>query len=144
MSDRLPTSEAARAVETSPSPTPIRWIALAAISAGWLAAWLAPWEAIWRVRTCLFHNLTGHPCPLCGLTHSCVYAAHGDWSASLAANPLGPIFMAGSIVLAVAVAILLALRAPRWDMEAFFRNRPLIRYGIVAVFLLNWLWLLFR
>ena len=40
---------------------------------------------------CPFKNVTGIPCPGCGLTRSVVLFAHGDWSHSIAFHPLGPI-----------------------------------------------------
>jgi len=39
--------------------------------------------------TCSFHNMTGLPCPGCGLTRSLVAAVHGDISGSLAFHRLG-------------------------------------------------------
>ena len=40
---------------------------------------------------CAFHNVTGWPCPGCGLTRSWVSMAHGHVSASLIWHPLGPL-----------------------------------------------------
>ena len=38
---------------------------------------------------CPFYNLTGLPCPGCGLTRSFVCLGHGQWQASLHWHPLG-------------------------------------------------------
>lgn len=39
---------------------------------------------------CPFHNLTGLPCPGCGLTRAFVCCAHGQLLAALGYHPLGP------------------------------------------------------
>ena len=57
---------------------------------------------------CAFHNLTGLPCPGCGITRSVVCCAHGLWHAALAYHPLGPPVFVGLIT--VALARLLRLR----------------------------------
>lgn len=38
---------------------------------------------------CTFRNITGQPCPGCGLVRSLVVAVHGDFRASLAHHRLG-------------------------------------------------------
>jgi hypothetical protein len=40
---------------------------------------------------CLFYNLTGLPCPGCGLTRSFVCLGHGHWREALHWHPLGPL-----------------------------------------------------
>jgi hypothetical protein len=42
---------------------------------------------------CLTKRMAGIPCPGCGLTHSWVAAAHGEFAQSLAANPFGLLLM---------------------------------------------------
>ena len=45
-----------------------------------------PW-----VRLCGFHWLTGHDCPLCGLTRGVFALAKGQWSEALHWNALSPL-----------------------------------------------------
>ena len=66
---------------------------------------------------CVFHAVTGVPCPLCGMTRSVTATMHLRLHDALAFNPAG--------VLAVLVAIALLLRAgprslsvPRWAVPA--------------------------
>ena len=44
---------------------------------------------------CPFKNVTGLPCPGCGLTRSVVYAAHGQWQQAFTYHPFGLLFFAG-------------------------------------------------
>src|SRR5690348_8340698 len=75
-----------------------------------LAAALAPMPATGATSVggvpslCLFHHLTGLPCPGCGMTRSVVCCAHGAWGQAVAFHPLGPLVFAG-LVLAVAARL---------------------------------------
>jgi hypothetical protein len=54
---------------------------------------------------CIFHNVTGYPCPACGFTRSFVCFAHGDLHDSLRYHPLGPLLfvvLAGWSIIGVA------------------------------------------
>lgn len=43
---------------------------------------------------CGFHWLTGHPCPLCGLTRGLFALAHGRWAEASHLNALTPLAFA--------------------------------------------------
>ena len=65
-----------------------------------------PAIARWTDAGCLFHGLTGLPCPGCGLTTSLLALARGDAQASWAANPAGfgvAALLVGQAVVAVAL-----------------------------------------
>jgi hypothetical protein len=47
-----------------------------------------------RWRLCVFHWLTGRPCPLCGLTRGLFELAKGHWRAALHFNLLSPLAFA--------------------------------------------------
>jgi Protein of unknown function (DUF2752) len=50
-----------------------------------------------HVRLCGFYWLTGHPCPLCGMTRALFALAKGHWSEALrfhALSPLGLLMLA--------------------------------------------------
>ena len=57
---------------------------------------------------CAFQNLSGLPCPGCGITRSVVCCAHGLWNAAIAYHPLGPPVFA--CLVASALVRLLRLR----------------------------------
>ena len=44
---------------------------------------------------CVFHRLTGLPCPTCGMTRAVCHAVHGHWAQSVALHPAGLILVAG-------------------------------------------------
>ncbi|MCL4234049.1 MAG: DUF2752 domain-containing protein [Deltaproteobacteria bacterium] len=134
----------ARAVTRPASPNALRGVWAALIAAGWLAAWLVPWEGVFRHRTCPFFNITGLPCPACGMTRACVFTAHGDWVAALLANPLGPALMAASVVALGALASLIATNAPRLALEDYLRDRAWIRVSAAAILMVNWAGLIAR
>lgn len=68
---------------------------VAAAGAGILAtAWVLP--GLWArgvnpVPPCLFHQVTGLPCPMCGGTRSFAAMAHGDLAAAVHVFPIGPL-----------------------------------------------------
>jgi hypothetical protein len=55
-------------------------------------------------RLCIFHTLTGHPCPTCGATRCWLALAQGRWLDALWYNPLwftltlaaGPLLLVGA------------------------------------------------
>jgi hypothetical protein len=46
-------------------------------------------------EVCVFHRLTGLPCPTCGMTRAVCHAVHGHWAQSVAWHPAGLILAAG-------------------------------------------------
>jgi hypothetical protein len=54
-----------------------------------LAAVPLPDEPLFNL--CGFHWLTGHPCPLCGITRGIFALAKGHWDAAIHWNALSPL-----------------------------------------------------
>jgi hypothetical protein len=46
-------------------------------------------------EVCVFHWLTGLPCPTCGMTRAVCHAVHGHWAQSVAWHPAGLILVTG-------------------------------------------------
>jgi hypothetical protein len=92
------------------------------------------------LRPCLFRSITGVPCPSCGATRSVFALLDGDVSGALSLNPL---VFAGTVAFLVGGVV-----APLWAWRrgtAPRLPRPLpwsIRLGLVALILLNWIWLI--
>ncbi len=82
---------------------------------------------------CPFRALTGLPCPGCGLTRSWVYAAHGWWQESFAANPFGLLVVAAVLVFAVVVVVRRVRRRPPPELDKALKHP--VALGIGAVWL---------
>jgi len=80
---------------------------------------------------CPFRALTGLPCPGCGLTRSWVYAAHGWWRESFAANPFGLVVVAAILALAVTVVVKRVRRTPPPQLDKLLRHPLAIGIGAV-------------
>ena len=92
--------------------------------------------------TCTFHNLTGLPCPGCGLTRSLVAALHGDVKQSFQYHRLGLLTLL--YVLLQFIYRIGAIAVPVLTVRIFGPEKYLNR-GIVilaALYLLNWVFLL--
>lgn len=129
----------------------MRWTPLSAAERqlafiwGGLALGLLALKPLWPLivpflRPCLFHSITGVPCPTCGATRSVLALLDGDLLGAAALNPL---------VFAATVAFLLGgVAAPLWAWRRgtaprFARQIPMpVRVGLVALILANWVWLI--
>jgi uncharacterized protein DUF2752 len=81
---------------------------------------------------CLFRELTGLPCPLCGGTTAAVLLGHGDLKGALGASPL-------AVGLLATWPLLDVIRPPRW----WYRKR--IRWTVIAAVLIaSEIWQLVR
>lgn len=73
------------------------WLVAAASALALKPLWLA---LTLHLRPCVFHSLTGIPCPTCGTTRAATAFLDGNLVAAFAANPLaavvGVLFVAGA------------------------------------------------
>jgi hypothetical protein len=84
---------------------------------------------------CAFYELTGIPCPGCGLTRSWVSALHGDLGASLTHHPLGWLVLLYVLAQGVRHAAWLALPARRVRIDRIARrlDRGIALLGILLL-----------
>jgi hypothetical protein len=87
---------------------------------------------------CLFHALTGRPCPTCGTTRMVLAIAHGNLREAAASNPL--MFAVGIVVLGLAVLRIGCRRRVVWITSA--RSRGILAAALVMAILANWVYLL--
>jgi len=57
------------------------------------------------VPVCMFRNVTGLPCPGCGLTRAFCAISHGQFSSAWEYNPFGYLFYAGAVALLLYPAV---------------------------------------
>ncbi|MEA2683536.1 MAG: hypothetical protein QOK05_1864 [Chloroflexota bacterium] len=116
-------------------------VRVAAAGAGLLgAAWVLP--SLWArgvnpVPPCLFHQVTGQPCPFCGGTRSFAAMAHGNLAAAVHVYPVGPLMflLVAALVVYSAWAVASGRRI-RVDLDDRLKRGLLI--GVVVVLALNW------
>jgi len=90
------------------------------------------------IPPCLFHQITGQPCPMCGATRSFVALAHADFGKAVYLYPLAPLmFLAMLIGLGYGGWVMLTGRRITWRPSRRAQQR--IGLVIVALFAANWL-----
>ena len=84
-------------------------------------------------EVCIFHALTGLPCPLCGLTRSFVSLSHGHLLQAFLWHPAGPIlfFLAVAILLVNGCSIVLSAPGSRLWVQTAAQFSAKITPGIV-------------
>jgi hypothetical protein len=116
-------------------------LALAGIGAAGALA-IAPLVAPFA-PACLFHALTGLPCPSCGATRAVVALADGDVGRALAFNPLVTLGVLAFLAAGMAALPWVALRGPV-PVEARAVSTGRLRLGVAATLAAQWAWLVIR
>ena len=116
------------------------WLTVSSGGLALVATWLAlklPWPL------CLFHVLTGHPCLTCGATRSAVAFFHGQFLAAFQWNPLAFLFYCALSLFNVYALAVILMHWPRLRIARLTASeRTFIRGSIMALFALNWVYLL--
>lgn len=92
---------------------------------------------------CGFRKLTGIPCPGCGLTRVADRVAHFNVLGALKANPLGTVAAVGFALAIVASVAHLTFKVPVPELVLDDREWKRVRWGAVALFALNYAWVIF-
>ena len=103
-------------------------------------AWVLPqlWaRGVSPIPPCLFHTLTGQPCPFCGGTRSFVAMAHGNIGAAVHVFPIGPLLFAG-LVVAVVYSLWSLASGRRVSVSMDQGLRRTLTGIAVALLLANW------
>lgn len=94
---------------------------------------------------CLFKNVTGIPCPSCGITRAMILFLNGEWQAGVMTNPFVVLAVVAMLVVpAWLVFDVLSgkpsfLQAFRW-LEERVKTNKLIWIPLVVLALANWGW----
>jgi hypothetical protein len=88
-------------------------------------------------RPCTFYQLTGRPCPGCGLTTAFAYMAHGRPLAAVIVQPFGAVLF--GLTLAAAVALTTTALVGRSWLPLLYRPSLVVwLYGFVFLWLAGW------
>lgn len=90
---------------------------------------------------CLFKNITGIPCPSCGITRSLVFLARGDISDAFYFNPLGILAAVALVTFPVWIMIDILLKKSSFyqfyqALEKFFRRRWVAIPAILTILII--------
>ena len=110
-----------------------------------LGAGAATWVFL-RLPTpdCVFHLLTGYPCPSCGMTRMAIALFHGDWLTALRMQPLGLLLLFTAVLYWGADARRewrTGAGVPLYD--ALFTHRRWLRWSLLSAIACNWLFLIY-
>jgi hypothetical protein len=116
------------------------WLSVSSGGVALAAMWLAlrlPWPI------CLFHALTGHPCLTCGATRSAVAFFHAHFLTAFQWNPLAFLFYCALALFNVYAFAVIIMHWPRLRLVRLTASeKKFIRGSIIALFALNWVYLL--
>jgi hypothetical protein len=124
-----------------------RWPVVPLWAVGFVVLWasvvilarVVAWRTGARLDLCLFHRLTGHPCPTCGTTRGLLAMARGAWRESFAWNPLT---MMGAVIGSLAVAGRV-VTAKTLEFQLTSRERRLLLTVGLVLLGINWIWLIY-
>jgi hypothetical protein len=114
-------------------------IALLGAAAAWLRMRLT---VEWLPSLCVFHSLTGIPCPACGSTRALAALAAAHPGEALALNPLITFVAAGCVALGL---LSTACRLAGWRLFSFRlerREEAAARAATALLIGVNWLYLI--
>jgi hypothetical protein len=92
---------------------------------------------------CTFREMTGIPCPGCGLTRVADRVAHLNLVGAFQANPLGTVAALGFAVAAVLTALHLIFGIPIPEVVLSEREWRRVRFGVLGLFLANYAFVVF-
>jgi len=116
------------------------WLGLIALAGLAAAAWV---HLGLKTSPCLFHSLTGLPCPTCGGTRCVINLLNGHFAAAFAWNPM--VFLGAAAAAAYALYALAAImfRLPRVRLSMLTSTEAHVtRIVVAAVLAANWIYLI--
>ncbi|MBN1268975.1 MAG: DUF2752 domain-containing protein [Kiritimatiellae bacterium] len=94
------------------------------------------------IPPCLFHALTGIPCPTCGSYRSVALLAGGHVREAWLMQPLAVSLLALGMIYAVYAGVVVGLKLPRLRVEGWRARHTWRVLGALGILgLLNWAWL---
>ncbi len=94
-----------------------------------------------HLPNCVFHEITGFPCPTCGGTRSLIALSQFDLGSSFMLNPLVPLFALGLIIFSM-LFLIGAVTRKSVKIKLTERWKRVIRYSVFFLIALNWIFLI--
>ena len=126
-------------------PRETDWEKLVAIAFPLLAAFATLWLKLGLPSPpCTLKHTTGIPCAGCGGTRATFAMMHGHWSEAFDLNPLATLgFIGATAYWIFSMALIFRGSGRRLRADGMTRGGKFcVRFGIVAMLLANWLWVL--
>jgi hypothetical protein len=92
--------------------------------------------------SCPFKIITGLPCPTCGGIRAFIHLAHLDPAGALVMNPLISFLTILGTVLLLYSTLALFIKPLRLKMEFNDREKRVLRFGVIGIIVLNWIYLI--
>ncbi|MBS1806800.1 MAG: DUF2752 domain-containing protein [Acidobacteria bacterium] len=124
-----------------------QYIALMSASGGVLAIarWLSPSPNGWGTHQqlglppCFFHQMTGIPCPTCGMTTSFAYTVRLHFYEAFITQPFGLLACILTVALIPLSVQMMRQRVP-WMKVLTGRGSNAVMYVLIALFLAAWVY----
>lgn len=95
--------------------------------------------------TCVFHAVSGLPCPTCGATRGLVALLHGNVNEAWRFNPLAFATLAAVGLFDLYAVVTWFMRGSRLRLtHARFSKPTMARSAIIATIAINWIYLIQR
>ena len=94
----------------------------------------------WHLWVCVFHEVTGLPCPGCGLTRGMTAFARGDVRQALHWHPFTPVFALGLVLMVVTTLLREPLRSKVLETIARLEARTGITFVLLIALFAFGLW----
>ncbi len=93
-----------------------------------------------KFTPCLFKNITGYPCPGCGMGRSTLHLMHGQWLDALYTNPLAIPFNLAVIIAIIWIVIDLVKNENKFYSLLKKDWKTEYKIALFMVLIANWLW----
>ena len=107
-----------------------------------IASYFVPTDLL-PLRSCIFLELTGYPCPFCGFIRTFWAVSAGDLGFAVSNCPLGFLIYIVAVIVFFwnAIALLFGIRIERGRLLKIFHGRTnWVVCVIVSLFLINWVY----
>lgn len=100
------------------------------------------------INTCIFKNITGLPCPSCGMSRSVVSVIQARFIDALYWNPLGYLMTLVMIIFPIWILVDVIANKKTFlrfynQVEKYFKNKW-ISYSFIVIIILLWGWNIYK